>query len=108
LGTQMITKGHDFSNVTLVGVLAADSSLNIGDYRASERTFQLLTQVCGRSGRGEKQGRAIIQTYMPDEFSIQKAKEQDYESFYNNEIKVREQLNYPPFCDIMLAVISRH
>ncbi len=108
LGTQMITKGHDFSNVTLVGVLAADSALNVGDYRAQERTFQILTQVCGRSGRGEKRGRAIIQTYMPDEYSIQMAKNQDYEKFYNNEIKVREQLNYPPFCDIMLAVISRH
>ncbi len=107
LGTQMITKGHDFSNVTLVGVLAADSSINVGDYRASERTFQLLTQVCGRSGRGDKKGRAIIQTYLPDEFSIQTAKSQDYIKFYNNEIKVREKLNYPPFCDIMVAVIIR-
>ncbi len=107
LGTQMITKGHDFSNVTLVGVLAADSSLNIGDYRASERTFQLLTQVCGRSGRGDKKGRAVIQTYLPDDFSIQMAKESNYLRFYENEIKVREKLNYPPFCDIMVAVISR-
>ena len=107
LGTQMITKGHDFSNVTLVGVLAADSSLNISDYRGAERTFQLLTQVCGRSGRGDKKGRAIIQTYLPDEFSIQTAKEQDYDKFYSSEIKVREMLNYPPFCDIMVAVISR-
>ena len=108
LGTQMITKGHDFSNVTLVGVLAADSSINISDYRAQERTFQLLTQVCGRSGRGDKKGRAIIQTYMPDEFSIQMAKNQDFLNFYSNEIKVREKLNYPPFCDIIVAVISRH
>lgn len=107
LGTQMITKGHDFENVTLVGVLAADSSLNISDYRGSERTFQLLTQVCGRSGRGDKKGRAIIQTYLPDEFSIQTAKAQDYERFYSNEIKVREMLKYPPFCDIIVAVISR-
>ena len=106
LGTQMITKGHDFDNVTLVGVLAADSSLNIGDYRAQERTFQLLTQVCGRSGRGEKPGEAIIQTYMPDEFSIQCAKSGDYLKFYNEEIKVREKLNYPPFCDIIIGVIS--
>ncbi len=106
LGTQMITKGHDFENVTLVGVLAADSSINIGDYRAQERTFQLLTQVCGRSGRGDKKGRAIIQTYMPDEFSIQTAKEQDYFKFYSEEIKLREKLNYPPFCDIIIAVIS--
>ena len=106
LGTQMITKGHDFSNVTLVGVLAADSSINIGDYRAQERTFQLLTQVCGRSGRGDKKGKAIIQTYLPDEFSIQTSQKQDYLRFYNQEIKVREKLNYPPFCDIIQAVIS--
>ena len=105
LGTQMITKGHDFENVTLVGVLAADSSINIGDYRAQERTFQLLTQVAGRSGRGEKKGRAIIQTYMPDEFSIITAQKQDYLRFYTQEIKVREKLNYPPFCDIMVAVV---
>ena len=105
LGTQMITKGHDFSNVTLVGVLAADSSINIGDYRAEERTFQLLTQVAGRSGRGDKIGRAIIQTYMPDDFSIQMAQKQDYISFYKQGIKVREKLNYPPFCDIIIAVI---
>ncbi len=102
----MITKGHDFSNVTLVGVLAADSSINIGDYRAQERTFQLLTQVAGRSGRGDKKGRAVIQTYMPDEFSIITAKEQNYLKFYKQEIKVREKLNYPPFCDIIIAVIS--
>ncbi len=105
LGTQMITKGHDFENVTLVGVLAADSSINIGDYRAQERTFQLLTQVAGRSGRGEKKGRAIIQTYMPDEFSIITAQKQDYKRFYEQEIKVREKLKYPPFCDIMVAVV---
>ena len=105
LGTQMITKGHDFSNVTLVGVLAADSSMNISDYRAQERTFQLITQVCGRAGRGDKKGRAVIQTYMPEEFVIQMASKQDYLSFYKSEIKVREKLNYPPFCDIMIAVI---
>ena len=105
LGTQMITKGHDFSNVTLVGVLAADSSINVGDYRAEERTFQLLTQVAGRSGRGDKKGRAIIQTYMPDDFSIQTAQKQDFLSFYNQEIKIREKLNYPPFCDIIVAVL---
>ena len=105
LGTQMITKGHDFSNVTLVGVLAADSSMNISDYRAQERTFQLITQVCGRAGRGDKKGRAVIQTYMPEEFVIQMAAKQDYLSFYKSEIKVREKLNYPPFCDIMVAVV---
>lgn len=106
LGTQMITKGHDFENVTLVGVLAADSSMNISDYRASERTFQLLTQAIGRSGRGKKKGRAIIQTYMPEEFSILSAKEQDFEKFYNVEINIREKLNYPPFCDIIIGVLS--
>lgn len=106
LGTQMIAKGHDFSNVTLVGILAADSSLNIGDYRANERTFQLLTQMAGRAGRGAKKGTAIIQTYMPDEFSINAAKEQDYERFYAIEINMREKLNYPPFCDIIVLIIS--
>ncbi len=106
LGTQMITKGHDFSNVTLVGVLAADSSINIGDFRANEKTFQLLTQMSGRAGRGEKKGEAIIQTYMPDEFSIMCAKEQDYTKFYNMEINIREKLNYPPFCDIIMSIIT--
>ena len=106
LGTQMITKGHDFENVTLMGILAADSSINISDYRASERSFQLLTQAIGRSGRGAKKGRAILQTYMPDEFSIITAKEQNYEKFYNVEINIREKLNYPPFCDIIIGVLS--
>ena len=106
LGTQMIAKGHDFSNVTLVGILAADSALNIGDYRANERTFQLLTQMAGRAGRGEKKGTAIIQTYMPDEFSINAAKEQNDTKFYKLEINVREKLNYPPFCDIIVSIIS--
>ena len=106
LGTQMITKGHDFSNVTLVGVLAADSSINIGDYRANEKTYELLTQMSGRAGRGDKKGTAIIQTYMPDEFSIESAKEQNYTKFYNTEINIREKLNYPPFCDIMVSVVN--
>lgn len=106
LGTQMITKGHDFENVTLVGVLAADASLHVGDYRANERTFQLLTQVAGRAGRGEKRGRAIVQTYMPDESSILAAQKQDYLSFYRNEINIREKLNFPPFCDIIILVIT--
>lgn len=106
LGTQMVTKGHDFENVTLVGVLAADSSINISDYRANERTYQLLTQVIGRAGRAEKPGRAFIQTYSPDEFSIQMAKEQNYLKFYTTEINMREKLNYPPFCDIILGVLS--
>ena len=106
LGTQMIVKGHDFENVTLVGVLAADGSINIGDYKANERTYQLLTQVAGRAGRGEKKGQAIIQTYVPDEFSITASKEQNYEKFYNTEIIMREKLNYPPFCDIIIFVVS--
>lgn len=106
LGTQMIVKGHDFENVTLVGVLSADSSINIGDYKANERTYQLLTQVSGRAGRGEKKGSAIIQTYLPDEFSIMAAKEQNYEKFYSREIIMREKLNYPPFCDIIVVVFS--
>lgn len=106
LGTQMITKGHDFENVTLVGVLAADSFINVSDYRANERTFQVITQAIGRAGRGEKPGRAVIQTYLPDEFCIQAAKTQDYKNFYNIEINVREKLNYPPFCDIIMCVLS--
>ena len=101
IGTQMIAKGHDFPNVTLVGVVAADISLNVNDYRAAERTFNLLTQVAGRAGRGEKEGRVIIQTYESDNYSIVLASEQDYENFYKQEIIVREQLNYPPFCDII-------
>ena len=101
IGTQMVVKGHHFPNVTLVGVIAADSSLNIDDYRASERTFQILTQVAGRAGREKEKGNVIIQTYNPDNFCIECAKEQDYKKFYNTEIQVRKQLRYPPFCDII-------
>ena len=106
IGTQMVVKGHHFPNVTLVGVIAADSSLNIDDYRANERTFQLLTQVAGRAGREKLDGRVIIQTYTPDNFSIICAKKQDYEMFYNTEIALRKQLNYPPFCGIILSGFS--
>ena len=102
IGTQMVVKGHHFPNVTLVGVIAADSSLNIDDYRANERTFQILTQVAGRAGREQLDGRVVIQTYNPDNFSIICAQKQDYEMFYNTEIALREQLKYPPFCDIIL------
>lgn len=102
IGTQMIVKGHHFPNVTLVGVMAADSSLNIDDYRANERTFQILTQVAGRAGRESDDGKVIIQTYNPDSFAIKFAKEQDYNLFYNTEIELRRQLKYPPFCDIIL------
>lgn len=102
IGTQMVVKGHHFPNVTLVGVIAADSSLNIDDYRATERTFQILTQVAGRAGRESSDGQVIIQTYTPENFSIMCAKEQNYEKFYNTEIALRKQLKYPPFCDIIL------
>ena len=106
IGTQMVVKGHHFPNVTLVGVIAADSSLNIDDYRASERTFQILTQVAGRAGRGEEKGQVIIQTYNPDNFSMIYAKEQNYKKFYNTEIEIRKQLRYPPFCDIIVIGLS--
>ena len=102
IGTQMVVKGHHFPNVTLVGVIAADSSLNIDDYRANERTVQILTQVAGRAGREQLDGKVVIQTYNPDNFSIICAQKQDYEMFYNTEIALREQLKYPPFCDIIL------
>ena len=106
IGTQMIVKGHHFPNVTLVGVIAADSNLNMDDYRASERTFQVLTQVAGRAGREKIPGKVIIQTYNPDHYSIICAKEQNYEKFYQEEIGIRKQLKYPPFCDIILIGIS--
>ena len=106
IGTQMVVKGHHFPNVTLVGVIAADSSLNIDDYRATERTFQILTQVAGRAGRENLEGNVIIQSYNPENFSIQYAKQQDYNLFYNTEIALRKQLNYPPFCDIILIGFS--
>ncbi len=96
VGTQMIVKGHDFPNVTLVGVLAADISLYASDYRAAERTFQLLTQAAGRAGRGEQAGEAVIQTYMPEHYSIQAAVKQDYEAFYRQEIAYRNLMGYPP------------
>lgn len=102
IGTQMVVKGHHFPNVTLVGVIAADSSLNIDDYRANERTFQILTQVAGRAGRENLPGKVIIQTYNPDDFSIICAQKQNYEMFYETEIALRKQLKYPPFCDIIL------
>lgn len=96
IGTQMIVKGHDFPNVTLVGILAADLSLHISDYRAPERTFQLLTQAAGRAGRGCRQGEVVIQTYQPEHYSIVTAAAQDYEAFFQQEIFFREMLHYPP------------
>lgn len=103
IGTQMIVKGHDFPNVTLVGVLAADLSLNSSDFRSAERTFQLLTQAVGRSGRGEKPGEAVIQTYQPDHYSIQASVTQDYRSFYEEEMSYRTLMGYPP-ASAMMAV----
>lgn len=103
VGTQMIVKGHDFPNVTLVGILAADVSLNDSDFRTGERTFQLLTQAVGRAGRGEKPGEAVIQTYRPDHYSIVKASSQDYEAFYEEEIAYRMIGDYPP-CGAMIKV----
>lgn len=105
IGTQMIVKGHDFPHVTLVGVIAADLSLNAEDYRCGERTFQLLTQAVGRSGRGEKPGHAVIQTYNPEHYSIQAAAVQDYPAFYQEEISYRSLLDYPPAAH-MLAVLG--
>lgn len=105
VGTQMIVKGHDFPDVTLVGVIAADLSLNAEDYQCAERTFQLLTQAVGRSGRGKKAGEAIIQTYNPEHYSIEAAARQDYEAFYKEEMSYRTLLDYPP-CSHMLAVLA--
>lgn len=103
IGTQMIVKGHDFPKVTLVGVLAADLSLSVGDYRSGERTFQLLTQAVGRAGRGILPGEAVIQTYQPDHYAVVHAAGQDYEGFYEEDILYREMLGYPPVSH-MLAV----
>ena len=106
LGTQMVTKGHDFPDVTLVGVLSADASLYLDDYRAAERTFAMLTQVIGRAGRGKKAGEAVIQTNNPDHECIRLACEQDYERFYDIEIRLRKALVFPPFCDIALLTLT--
>lgn len=105
LGTQMVTKGHDFPDVTLVGVLLADTSLYLNDYRAAERTFAMLTQVIGRAGRAHKAGTAIIQTNNPDSECIRLACAQDYKTFYENEIRLRKLLVFPPFCDIALLTL---
>jgi len=106
LGTQMVTKGLDFENVTLVGVVSADQSLYLGDYRASERCFSLLTQVVGRSGRGQKPGRAVIQTLTPSNQVIRLASAQDYEGFYREEIQLRQLQNCPPFSEIVTVTAS--
>ncbi len=104
IGTQMIVKGHDFPNVTLVGILAADLSLYANDYRAAERTFQLLTQAAGRAGRGKSKGEVVIQTYSPEHYSIEMAAAQDYEGFYESEMEYRMLMGYPP-TEQLLAVL---
>ena len=106
IGTQMIVKGHDFPNVTLVGVLAADMSLHISDFHAAERTFQLLTQAAGRAGRGDEPGDVIIQTYNPEHYAVLFAKEQDYESFYEQEIMYRKLGFYPPIWNLLLVMCT--
>ena len=106
LGTQMVAKGLDFENVTLVGVLSADLSLYVDHYRAAERTFNLLTQVVGRAGRGAKEGRAVIQTYTPENDVIQAAAAQDYERFYRSEIQLRRLRRDPPFADQFIITVS--
>ncbi len=106
LGTQMIAKGLDFEDVTFVGVLNADLSLNIPDFRASERTFQLLCQVAGRSGRGQKQGTVLIQTYNPEHYAITSAAHHDYQSFYKQEMLYRQKAKYPPYCHMVSLIIQ--
>ena len=103
IGTQLVAKGLDFKNVGLVGVVAADGSLNIPDYRSAERTFQLITQVAGRAGRGDKKGKVLVQTYSPDNYAITAAAAYDYEGFFNQEISFRRMMKYPPFSDLILV-----
>ena len=106
IGTQMITKGHDFPFITLVGVISADTALNMPDFRAAERTFQLITQVAGRGGRGETPGKVIIQTFNPDHYALRHAQNHDYKSFYAEEIDFRKDLQYPPFGRIINLRLS--
>lgn len=105
VGTQMLAKGHDFQRVTLVGVVSADSSLNLPDFRAAERTFQLLTQVAGRAGRGELPGQVLIQTFYPDHYAIQDAVKQDYLSFFERELHFRHMMAYPPFTSLANVIV---
>ncbi len=107
VGTQMIAKGHDFPNVTLVGVISVDIGLGMPDLRSAERTFQLITQVAGRAGRGKLAGRVLIQTYYPDHYALRHAREQDYEGFYKEEIKFRQRLGYPPFF-VLASILIKH
>jgi primosomal protein N' (replication factor Y) len=106
VGTQMITKGFDLPGVTLVGVALADLGLNMPDFRSAERTFQLLTQVAGRAGRGERPGRVLIQTYAPHHYSIRAARDQDYERFIRRELRLRQELGWPPFARMAMVRIE--
>jgi primosomal protein N' (replication factor Y) len=106
VGTQMVAKGHDFPNITLVGIICADLSMSLPDFRASERSFQLLAQVAGRAGRGQTPGKVILQTYNPEHFSIVAARNQDFKAFYTEEIRFRQALNYPPFSRMIQFMIS--
>ena len=106
IGTQLIAKGLDFDNVGLVGIISADSSLNIPDFRAPERTFQLITQAAGRAGRGDLRGRVIIQTYSPDNYAIKAAAEHDYEGFCREELRLRKLMSYPPYYDLIRLIFS--
>jgi len=105
VGTQMIAKGHDFPNVTLVGVVSVDAGLALPDFRAAERTFQLLTQIAGRAGRGDRPGRVIIQTYHPEHYALQCARLQNYEEFYKREIEFRRAMSYPPFTALINILV---
>ncbi|HEV8593415.1 MAG TPA: primosomal protein N', partial [Pyrinomonadaceae bacterium] len=107
VGTQMLAKGHDFHNVTLVGVISVDTGLGLPDFRAAERTFQLLTQVAGRAGRGSLPGRVLIQTYYPEHYALRHAVKQDYDGFYNDEIKFRQRMSYPPFV-VLSSILIKH
>src|SRR6187402_3022655 len=107
VGTQMIAKGHDFPQVTLVGVLAADAALSMPDFRAAERTFQLLTQVAGRSGRGARPGEVIIQSFYPDHYTFQLACTQRFEDFYAHESRYRKAMFYPPFTALAGIVVTK-
>ncbi|CAN5375181.1 primosomal protein N' [soil metagenome] len=107
VGTQMIAKGHDFPNVTLVGVISVDIGLGLPDLRSAERTFQLITQVAGRAGRGKQAGKVLIQTYYPEHYALKYAKAQDYDGFYKEEIKFRQRLGYPPFF-VLASILIKH
>jgi primosomal protein N' (replication factor Y) len=106
IGTQMVAKGHDFPFITLVGILCADLSMSFPDFRAGERTYQLLAQVAGRAGRGDRPGKVILQTYNPEHFSIRAAQNQDFRAFYRQEIVFRRALKYPPFSRIIQLKIA--